>query len=60
VHHCLEHGVLLLNAGTYDNIVRLLMPLNMTNEEFNEALQVLEDGLSTVATELAELAAVTH
>ena len=58
VHHCLEHGVLLLNAGTYDNIVRLLMPLNMTNEEFNEALQVLEDGLSTVASELAELAAV--
>jgi hypothetical protein len=36
------------------------MPLNMTNEEFNEALQVLEDGLSTVASELAELAAVTH
>jgi 4-aminobutyrate aminotransferase/(S)-3-amino-2-methylpropionate transaminase len=60
VHHCLDHGVLLLNAGTYDNIIRLLMPLNMTNEEFNEALQVLEDGLNTVASELGELAAAAH
>src|SRR5580692_8582900 len=59
-HLCLDHGVLLLTAGTYDNVIRLLMPLNMTDEEFNEALQVLEDGLSTVASELAELAAVTH
>jgi 4-aminobutyrate aminotransferase/(S)-3-amino-2-methylpropionate transaminase len=60
VHHCLGHGVLLLTAGTYDNVIRLLMPLNTSGEEFNEALQVLEDGLSTVASELAELAAVAH
>jgi 4-aminobutyrate aminotransferase/(S)-3-amino-2-methylpropionate transaminase len=59
VHHCLHHGVLLLTAGTYDNVIRLLMPLTMTDEEFNEALQVLEDGF-TVASELAELAAVAH
>jgi 4-aminobutyrate aminotransferase/(S)-3-amino-2-methylpropionate transaminase len=60
VHHCLDHGVLLLTAGTYDNVIRLLMPLTITDDEFNEALQVLEDGLSTVASELAELAAVAH
>ena len=60
VHHCLDHGVLLLTAGTYDNVIRLLMPLNMADDEFNEALQVLGDGLSTVASELAELAAVAH
>jgi 4-aminobutyrate aminotransferase/(S)-3-amino-2-methylpropionate transaminase len=60
VRHCLDHGVVLLTAGTYDNVIRLLMPLNMSGEEFNEALQVLEDGLNTVASELAELAAVAH
>src|ERR1700761_7170681 len=27
IQHCLQHGVLILNAGTYDNVVRLLMPL---------------------------------
>ena len=57
VHHCLHHGVLVLNAGTYDNIVRLLMPLTITDEEFNQALEVLEDGLSAVAVELGELTA---
>ncbi len=57
VHHCLQHGVLVLNAGTYDNIVRLLMPLTISDEEFNQALQVLEEGLSAAAAELGELSA---
>jgi 4-aminobutyrate aminotransferase / (S)-3-amino-2-methylpropionate transaminase / 5-aminovalerate transaminase len=60
VQHCLHHGVLLLNAGTYDNIIRLLMPLNMSDDEFQQALQVVEDGLSAVASELGELAAAAH
>jgi len=60
VHHCLQHGVLVLNAGTYDNIVRLLMPLTISDEEFKQALQVLEDGLSAVASELGELAGAAH
>ena len=60
VQHCLHHGVLLLTAGTYDNIIRLLMPLNITDEEFGDALQVLEEGLSAVAAELGELAGVAH
>jgi 4-aminobutyrate aminotransferase / (S)-3-amino-2-methylpropionate transaminase / 5-aminovalerate transaminase len=58
VYHCLHHGVLVLNAGTYDNIVRLLMPLTISNEEFNQALEVIEGGLSAVAVELGELTAV--
>jgi 4-aminobutyrate aminotransferase/(S)-3-amino-2-methylpropionate transaminase len=56
VHHCLQHGVLVLNAGTYDNVVRLLMPLTISDEEFNQALQVFEEGLSAVASEMGELA----
>ena len=60
VQHCLQHGVLVLNAGTYDNIVRLLMPLTISDEEFNQALQVLEEGLSAAAAELGELAAALH
>jgi 4-aminobutyrate aminotransferase/(S)-3-amino-2-methylpropionate transaminase len=58
LHDCLHHGVLVLNAGTYDNVVRLLMPLTITDDEFGQALQVLEEGLNAVAVELGELAAV--
>jgi 4-aminobutyrate aminotransferase / (S)-3-amino-2-methylpropionate transaminase / 5-aminovalerate transaminase len=56
VHHCLQHGVLVLNAGTYDNVVRLLMPLTISDEEFKQALHVFEEGLSAVASEMGELA----
>jgi 4-aminobutyrate aminotransferase/(S)-3-amino-2-methylpropionate transaminase len=59
-HHCLHHGVLVLNAGTYDNVIRLLMPLTISDEEYNQGLQVMEDGLSAVAIELGELAAAVH
>jgi 4-aminobutyrate aminotransferase/(S)-3-amino-2-methylpropionate transaminase len=58
VHHCLHHGVLVLNAGTYDNVVRLLMPLTITGEEFAQALEVIEGGLRAVAVESGELTAV--
>jgi 4-aminobutyrate aminotransferase/(S)-3-amino-2-methylpropionate transaminase len=60
VQHCLHHGVLLLTAGTYDNVIRLLMPLNMSDGEFEEALQVVEEGLSVVAAELGELVATAR
>jgi hypothetical protein len=36
------------------------MPLTITDEEFNQALQVLEGGLSAVAAELGELAGVSR
>jgi 4-aminobutyrate aminotransferase-like enzyme len=49
-----------LTAGTYDNVIRLLMPLTITDEAFHEALQVLEDGLTAVAAELGELAGAAH
>jgi 4-aminobutyrate aminotransferase/(S)-3-amino-2-methylpropionate transaminase len=60
VQHCLQHGVLVLTAATYDNVIRLLMPLNISNEEFGDALQVMEEGLSAVAAELGELTGAAH
>jgi 4-aminobutyrate aminotransferase / (S)-3-amino-2-methylpropionate transaminase / 5-aminovalerate transaminase len=60
VQHCLQNGVLVLSAGTYDNVVRLLMPLTITDGAFHQALQVLEDGLHIVAAELGELAPAAH
>jgi hypothetical protein len=36
------------------------MPLTITVEEYEQALQVMEDGLSVVAAELGELAHAAH
>jgi 4-aminobutyrate aminotransferase/(S)-3-amino-2-methylpropionate transaminase len=49
LRHCLEHGLILVSAGSYGNVVRLLMPLVITDEQFDEGLQVLEGALMSVA-----------
>jgi 4-aminobutyrate aminotransferase/(S)-3-amino-2-methylpropionate transaminase len=46
VKRCYENGVLVLKAGTYDNIVRLLAPLVISDDELNEGLDVLVDALT--------------
>ncbi|MBV8113441.1 MAG: 4-aminobutyrate--2-oxoglutarate transaminase [Silvibacterium sp.] len=58
-HYCLHQGVLILTAGTYDNVIRLLMPLVISDEQFGEALEVIEKGLNTVTAELGELVDTT-
>jgi 4-aminobutyrate aminotransferase/(S)-3-amino-2-methylpropionate transaminase len=42
---CHARGVLILKAGTYDNVVRLLAPLVISTEELNDGLDVLEEAL---------------
>jgi 4-aminobutyrate aminotransferase / (S)-3-amino-2-methylpropionate transaminase / 5-aminovalerate transaminase len=59
-HHCLRNGVLVLTAGTYDNVIRLLMPLTISDEEFAEALDVMESGLNAVVAEVGEAAVTAH
>ncbi|MBV8073087.1 MAG: 4-aminobutyrate--2-oxoglutarate transaminase [Acidobacteriaceae bacterium] len=43
--YCYEHGVILVTAGSYGNVIRLLMPLVITDAEFDEALDVIEAAL---------------
>jgi 4-aminobutyrate aminotransferase/(S)-3-amino-2-methylpropionate transaminase len=49
VQHCAEHGLLTMRAGLYANCLRLLMPLVITDDQLQEGLDVLEDGLRAVA-----------
>ena len=42
---CHGNGVLILKAGTYDNVVRLLAPLVISDEDLHEGLDVLVDAL---------------
>ena len=44
--HCHQNGVLVLNAGTYNNVLRLLPPLAISDELLHDALDVLAAGLA--------------
>jgi len=49
VRFAYENGVICMTAGTYSNVLRLLMPLVITEGELNEALGVLETGLKLIS-----------
>jgi len=48
VRFCYEHGLILLPAGTYGNVIRLLMPLVITDEQFDEGLEVMQAALESL------------
>jgi len=43
-----QHGVLLLSAGTFGNVVRFLPSLAITDEQLRDALGVLEEALAAL------------
>jgi 4-aminobutyrate aminotransferase/(S)-3-amino-2-methylpropionate transaminase len=47
--YCYEHGLILITAGTFNNVIRILVPLVVTDEQFDEGLDVLEAALTGVA-----------
>ena len=54
--YCYEHGLILITAGTYGNVIRLLMPLVVTDAQMREALDVLESALAAVAEKKSAVA----
>jgi len=49
LRRCHEKGLILLSAGTYGNVIRVLVPLVVTDAQFDEGLDILEGALATVA-----------
>ncbi|MGH2747406.1 MAG: 4-aminobutyrate--2-oxoglutarate transaminase [Actinomycetota bacterium] len=45
IKRCHQNGVLILKAGTYENVVRLLAPLVIDEDDLNEGLDVLIEAL---------------
>lgn len=45
---CYERGLIIMTAGTYGNVVRLLMPLTISDDELNEGFKILEAGLEFI------------
>jgi 4-aminobutyrate aminotransferase/(S)-3-amino-2-methylpropionate transaminase len=48
--YCYEHGLIVISAGSYSNVIRILMPLVIADEQFEEGLDVLESAFEAVVT----------
>lgn len=46
----LKRGLITIRAGLYSNCVRFLPPLNITNEEIEEAMNILREAITEVST----------
>jgi 4-aminobutyrate aminotransferase/(S)-3-amino-2-methylpropionate transaminase len=46
---CLERGLIILTCGTYSNVVRVLVPFVVTDEQLSKGLSILEQGLSELS-----------
>lgn len=46
---CLERGLLILKSGVYDNVIRILVPLVISDEDLERGLNILEAALQRVA-----------
>ena len=48
IKYCQQKGVLILSAGTYNNVIRLLPPLVMPEHLLKEALTILDEALASI------------
>ena len=46
---CLEKGLILLSCGSYGNIIRVLAPFVITDQQFEKGLGIIEEGLSVLS-----------
>ncbi|MFZ0201641.1 MAG: 4-aminobutyrate--2-oxoglutarate transaminase [Candidatus Sulfotelmatobacter sp.] len=46
--YCYEHGLITITAGSYSNVIRVLVPLVANNEQMDEGLDVLESAIASV------------
>src|ERR1700716_2030591 len=46
LRYCHAHGLAILKAGLYDNVIRLLFPLTISEQELDRGLDILEEALS--------------
>ena len=49
IEECYREGVIVLKAGTYDNVVRLLPPLTIDEPLFEEGLDVLDKAVAAAS-----------
>ncbi|NSW92958.1 MAG: 4-aminobutyrate--2-oxoglutarate transaminase [Firmicutes bacterium] len=49
IKNCWRNGLVVLNAGVRGNVIRLLMPLVITNDQLKQGLDILENAVSSIS-----------
>ena len=49
VELCLEKGLVVLSCGTLGNVMRMLMPLVIEDDQLEKGLSILEEGLTEIS-----------
>src|SRR5207248_8808364 len=56
--YCYDHGLITITAGTFNNVISILVPLVVTDEQLDEGLDVIEAALASVVDQ--KQAALSH
>ncbi|MDQ2907228.1 MAG: 4-aminobutyrate--2-oxoglutarate transaminase [Ktedonobacteraceae bacterium] len=48
-----QRGLVLIKAGMYDNVIRVLVPLCVTDEQLGQGLDILEEAITAVTQSVA-------
>lgn len=48
IQEAINRGLLLLSAGVFGNVIRILMPLTITDEQLEEGIAILEEAVEAV------------
>lgn len=46
---CIEKGLVILSCGTFGNVIRLLMPLVIGDDELERGLAIMEEGFASIS-----------
>jgi 4-aminobutyrate aminotransferase/(S)-3-amino-2-methylpropionate transaminase len=46
---CLERGLIILTCGTYSNVVRVLVPFVIADDQLEKGLSILDQGLQAIS-----------
>jgi 4-aminobutyrate aminotransferase/(S)-3-amino-2-methylpropionate transaminase len=46
---CFEKGLVILVCGIYGNVIRVLAPLVITDEQLEKGLSIMEEGLAAIS-----------
>ena len=52
IRQCAERGLVLLSAGTFKNVIRILSPLVITDEQLTSGLDILEDEINKLTKQV--------
>ena len=48
IKNCYKRGLILLSAGTFKNVIRVLFPLVISNDLLNNGLDILEQEIAEI------------